>query len=197
MAVPPVAVVYWAGATAMAGLVLEAFVPSSRSVAVRVKLPLALKATVRLVVPAASAVAAGRVALMSLELRPTVSLTLLTRFQKASTALTVTAKLLPTIWPLGVPVLPLAVPGAALSPGTSNCNWAKAAGLTRMLAEAALVRPLLEKLRLTVLATLCERLTNVTTPFTAVALKVPCKVPLPALRAAVTTVVLSLERRLP
>ncbi len=32
---------------------------------------------------------------------------------------------------------------------------------------------------------------------TAVAVKVPCRVPLPALRATVTTVLLSLERRLP
>ena len=38
---------------------------------------------------------------------------------------------------------------------------------------------------------------NVTTPLTAVRLVVPCNVPLPALRAAVTTVVLSLLRRLP
>src|SRR5205823_8987954 len=72
-----------------------------------------------------------------------------------------------------------------------------AAGLTRMLAEVALVRPVLEKLRLMGLATLCERLAKVATPLTAVAVRVPCKVPLPALRAAVTTVVLSLLRRLP
>ncbi len=46
-------------------------------------------------------------------------------------------------------------------------------------------------------ATLCARSVKVTTPLTAVRLVVPCKVPLPALRAAVTTVVLSLLRRLP
>src|SRR5262245_51915033 len=197
MAVPPVAAVYWAGPTVMAGPVLGVLVPSVRSLAVRVKLPVALQVTVRLVVPTGRFGADGKVALMSLELKPTVSLTVLTTFQKESTALTVIPKLTPTIWPLGVPLLPLAVPGAAVSPGTSNCNWAKAAGLTTMLPEVTLVRPLLEKLRLTVLATLWERLTKVTTPFTAVALKVPCKVPLPALRAAVTTVLLSLLRRLP
>src|SRR5690349_21165163 len=106
MLAPPVAAVYWAGPTVMAGLVLEDLVPSVRSLAVRVKLPVALKTTVRLVVPAASAVADGRVAVASLELSPTVSLTVLTRFHCASTALIVTPKLLPTIWPLGVPVLP-------------------------------------------------------------------------------------------
>jgi hypothetical protein len=60
-----------------------------------------------------------------------------------------------------------------------------------------LVRPLLLKLRLMVLATLWERLAKVATPLTAVALKLPCNVPLPALRTAVTTVELSLLRRLP
>src|SRR5262245_55212430 len=106
MAVPPVAGVYWAGLTAIAGLVLDALLPSVRSLAVKVKLPVVLKATVRFVVPALMAVTGGSVALASLELRPTVSLTVLTRFQKESTALTVTSKLLPRIWPLGVPALP-------------------------------------------------------------------------------------------
>src|SRR5215475_2798523 len=104
---------------------------------------------------------------------------------------------MPIIWALGVPVLPLAVPGAAVSPGTNSCNCVKAAGLTTMLAEVAFVKPLLLKLRLMVLATLWERFAKVATPLIAVALNVPCKVPLPALRAAVTTVELSLERRLP
>src|SRR6185369_11043166 len=58
-----------------------------------------------------------------------------------------------------------------------------------------LVRPLLLKPRLIVLATLCERLAKTATPLRAVALNVPCKVPLPALRAAVTTVELSLLRK--
>jgi hypothetical protein len=40
---PPVAAVNWAPLTAMAGLVLGLLLPSVRSVAVRVKLPLALK----------------------------------------------------------------------------------------------------------------------------------------------------------
>src|SRR5215470_5860172 len=80
MFVPPVAEVNCAGLTAIAGLVPGLLLPSLRSVAVRVKLPLALNETVRLVVPASSAVTGGKVAVRSLELRPTVSLTVLTRF---------------------------------------------------------------------------------------------------------------------
>src|SRR5439155_10086055 len=34
------------------------------------------------------------------------------------------------LWALGVPVLPVAVPGDAISPGTSNCSFVKAPGLT-------------------------------------------------------------------
>jgi len=60
-----------------------------------------------------------------------------------------------------------------------------------------------EALKATVIlvATLCERLEKVATPFVAVALRVPCKMPLPALRAALTTVLsdtpLAVLRRLP
>src|SRR5438552_18824609 len=46
-------------------------------------------------------------------------------------------------------------------------------------------------------ATMCERLVNVRMPPLAVRLVVPCNVPLPPLRLAVTTVELSLLRRLP
>ncbi len=35
---------------------------------------------------------------------------------------------------MGVPVLPAAVPGAAVSPGTNNCNLVNAPGLTATLA---------------------------------------------------------------
>ena len=80
MAPPPAAGVYCGGLTVTAGLVLGVLPPSSRSLAVRVKLPLALNAIIRFVVPASSAVVGGRVAITSLELKPTVSLTVLTRF---------------------------------------------------------------------------------------------------------------------
>ena len=51
--------------------------------------------------------------------------------------------------------------------------------------------PLPVKAIVMLVATLCDRLAKVTTPSTAVRLVVPCNVPLPALRAAVTSVLLS------
>src|SRR5512142_2271883 len=66
-----------------------------------------------------------------------------------------------------------------------------------MAADVALLRLPLVKRIVILVATLCARLANVTTPPTAVALVVPCRVPLPALRAALTTVLLSLVRKLP
>src|SRR2546427_106731 len=60
---------------------------------------------------------------------PTVSV-LLTTFQFASTALTVTVKAVPAVCAVGVPVLPLAVPGAAVSPGISTCSFVNAPAFT-------------------------------------------------------------------
>src|SRR5881394_2222426 len=66
-----------------------------------------------------------------------------------------------------------------------------------MAVEVALVRVPLLKVIVMLPATLCARLVKVTRPLTAVRLVVPCSVPLPALRVAVTTVVLFAVRRLP
>lgn len=104
--------------TVMAALVLAGLVISVTSEAVTVALPIVLRVTLKLLVPAASAAFAGKVALLSEELRLIVSVALLTRFQFASTAFTVTLKGLPPFCAAGVPVLPEAVPGAAASPGT-------------------------------------------------------------------------------
>ena len=52
-----------------------------------------------------------------------------TRFQLASTALTVTLKAPPAVCADGVPVLPEAVPGAAVSPGIRICSFANAPAL--------------------------------------------------------------------
>ena len=76
--------------TVIGGLVLAALLPSLVSVAVRVQLPAVLLVRLKDLVPATSAVVAGNAALASVEVRPTVSATVLTRFQFASTALTVT-----------------------------------------------------------------------------------------------------------
>src|SRR6266853_5261100 len=72
-----------------------------------------------------------------------------------------------------------------------------AAGLTTTLPEVAPVKVPLAKLSVIVSATLYDRLVKVIRPLTAVRLVVPCKAALPPARLAVTTVLLSLVRRLP
>src|SRR5439155_14061100 len=93
-------------------------------------LPAVLSVTLEVFVPATSAALAGRMALVSEELSPTVSAIVLTRFQFTSTALTVTLKGVPAACALGVPALPLIVPGMAVSPGTNNWSLVKAPALT-------------------------------------------------------------------
>src|ERR1041385_1127627 len=112
-----------------------------RLLAVMVKLPFVLKVTTGLIVPATSAEFAGNVALASLAVVPMMSATVVMRFQLASTALTVTPTLTPAICAMGVPVLPAAVPGAAVSPGASNCNFTNAPGFTVALGLVAEVNP--------------------------------------------------------
>src|SRR5436190_7089777 len=76
-------------------------------------------------------------------------------------------------------------------------SWAAAAGLTAIVLELLPLKPEALKASVMLVATLWERLVKVTRPLTAVRLVVPCKVPLPALRVAVTTVVLLFVSRLP
>ena len=133
-----------AALTVMNGLVMDGMDGVDVSEAVRVALPAVFKVTLKVCVPLANAALDGNVALLSVEVMPTVSLTLVTTFQFASTALTVTLNAAPAVRAVGVPVLPLAVPGAAVSPGASSWSLVKAAGLTTMLPEVALVKlPLL------------------------------------------------------
>ena len=66
----------------------------------------------------------GNVAVASLELMATVSVAV-TEFQFASTEFTVTVNGVPAIWEAGLPVFPLEVPGAALSPGAKIWSLAK------------------------------------------------------------------------
>src|SRR6266702_1602513 len=113
----------------MAGVVLLVMPVCVVSEAVTVALPAVLGVTLKVLLPLESDAGAGGVALMSLELIATVSL-VLTTFQFASTALTVTVKAVPAVCADGVPVLPMGVPGAAVSPGASNCNLVKAPELT-------------------------------------------------------------------
>ena len=69
--------------------------------------------------------------------------------------------------------------------------------LTATLPEVVSVKVPLANLIVIVWAMLYDRSVKVATPWTAVRLVVPCKAPLPAMRLAVTTVVLSLVTKLP
>jgi len=53
-----------------------------------------------------------------------------TTFQFASTAFTVTVNAVPAVSALGLPVFPLADPGAAVSPGTRSCSFVNAPAIT-------------------------------------------------------------------
>src|SRR5262249_40559415 len=92
--------------------------------------PAVLSVTLKLPVPPAKAALAGKVALASLEVIPTVSETPLTKLKFASTAFTVTLNAAPAVWAVGVPLLPVGVPGAAVSPGARICSLVKAPGFT-------------------------------------------------------------------
>src|SRR5258708_9562544 len=127
--------------------------PSGTSDAVRFQLPAVLKVTLMDCVPLTSAALTGAVALGSVKVITVVSL-VPTTFQKASTALTVRLNAVPAACVEGVPVFPVNVPGAALSPGASTCNWIKAAGLTTTLLDVVPVSPVALKAMLIVLATL-------------------------------------------
>ena len=120
--------------------------------AVTVALPAVFSVTLKLLLPLTRAALAGEAALGSLEVIATVSL-VFTTFQLASTPLTVTLKAVPAVWAKGVPVLPLTVPGAAVSPGANNCNLAKVPELTTTLLEVVPLKAGLLKAMLIVSAT--------------------------------------------
>ena len=80
--------------------------------------------------PATKAAFTGGVAFASLEVTAIVSVMVLIRFQLASTALTVTVTAVPAVCAVGVPVLPVRVPGAAVSPGINTWSWVAAPGFT-------------------------------------------------------------------
>src|ERR1041384_5805382 len=99
--------------TVIAGLVFAVFVPSVMSVAVTACVPVGLSVTLSAFVPATSAGVAGKVALLSDDVMPTVWVTFVTTFQFVSTALTVTLNAVPAPSDVGEPVLPVAVPAGA------------------------------------------------------------------------------------
>src|SRR5258707_5020632 len=120
----------------MAGVAPCGMVACVASEAVTVAAPAVLKVKLKVFVPLASGVFVGKMALASLEVSAMVSL-VITGFQLASTAATATLNAVPAACGEGVPVLPLAVPGAAVSPGANNCNLANTPALT-LTAELVL-----------------------------------------------------------
>src|SRR3989442_9029233 len=94
-----------------------------------VALPAVLSVTLKFFVPPTSAAFAGNAAFTSLDVIATLSLVLI-KFQFASTAFTVTLNAAPAVCASGAPLLPEGVPGAAVSPGASSCNFANAPALT-------------------------------------------------------------------
>src|SRR5438093_3659165 len=99
-----------------------------------------------------------------------------------------TVELLPKAsWLLTTGWVPKILPTMALPGWVVKARALAAAGLMAMVVELVLVRPLLANWMVMLVAVGCERLVKVTMPSLAVRLVVPCKVPLPALRAAVTT----------
>ena len=108
----------------MDGLVFGVLELSVMSVEVIDAVPAVFKVILKFFVPPTRGAFAGKPALASVAVIPTVSVTELTMFQFASTAFTTRLKPVPAVWANGVPVLPIAVPGAAVSPGASNCSLA-------------------------------------------------------------------------
>jgi len=111
------------------GLVFPEILGLLTSAEVIVQLPTVLSVTLRVLLPLTRAALAGSAAFASLELMDTVSF-VLTTFQLASTALTTTLKAVPAVCAEGVPVFPAVVPGAAVSPGASNCSLTNVPELT-------------------------------------------------------------------
>src|SRR6266478_3890136 len=122
-------------------LVLAVLVPSVLSVAVTVRLPADFTVTLKVFVPATKAAFPGSTALLSEDVIATASVAFVIRFQLASTAFTVPLKAVPAVWAVGEPVLPVAVPGADVSPGARICNLLNAPTLSGIDALVLAVIP--------------------------------------------------------
>ena len=158
-----------------------------RSDDVSVAVPTVRKVTLNVLVPEESVALAGKVALLSEELMATRSAAVVTRFQFASTALTVTLKAVPAVRAVGVPVLPVGVPGTAVSPGASSWSLVNEPGLTVMLALVLAVRPEAVAVMVRVPAVLKVRLDKALVPDERVML--PVAPPLSSAIAALLSVV--------
>src|SRR5437667_1145077 len=146
-----------------------------------------IRRLVKLAVPLPAAVPRSRLAIPCKGPVPLVRFTV--TFRLAGKPI---AELFPKAsWLLTTGWVPKTDPAVALPGCVVKASRLAGAGLMAIVVELALVRlPLLNRMEMLV-ATLCDKLVNVTSPLTAVRLGVPCKFPLPALRLAVTTVLLS------
>src|SRR5690349_14322235 len=114
------------GFTVAVGLVDAVLVASSKSVAVSLLEPAVLNVTENVLVPEARSFEAGKAAFVSVEVICTVKLgplAFVTTFQFVSTPLTVTLNAVPAVRAVGDPVLPVDVPGAAVSPGIRRSSF--------------------------------------------------------------------------
>src|SRR5437899_429468 len=115
------------------------------SLAVTVAVCTVFSVTLNCCVPEESAAFAGRVALVPDEVIPTVSVgAVVTLFQYASTAFTVTVNDDPADRALGLPVLPLPlldVPGAAVSPGSKRSGLGSGGGGARLVRPGGDEKP--------------------------------------------------------
>jgi len=102
--------------------------------------PAVFSVSVKSLVPDTSAALAGRVAALSDDVIATVLVTDVTTFQFASTALTV-AVTSPAEREVGLPVLPVDVPGAAVSPGRRTWSFEADPTLTVNVAEVPACEP--------------------------------------------------------
>src|ERR1017187_5741821 len=100
-------------------------------------------------VPPASALSFGVMALPSVVVRWMLSPETLTLFQVASTAFTVTVTKSPEVAAVGVPPLPVRVLGALVSPGSNTCSWVK----VRLMRRKNAILPA----GISLLASSCER----------------------------------------
>src|ERR1035437_1264594 len=101
-------------------------------------------------VPPASALSSGVIAVPSVVVRWMVSPETLTMFQVASTAFTVTVSKSPEFIAVGIPPLPVRVLGALVSPGSNTCSWVK----VRLMRRKNAMLPA----GISLLASNCERM---------------------------------------
>ena len=102
--------------------------------------PAVFKVTVKSRVPATRAALDGSVAAVSDDVIATVGVAEETTFQFASTAFTVTVAS-PACRDVGEPVLPVDVPGAAVSPGSRTCSLLTVPALTVNAADVPASEP--------------------------------------------------------